>query len=175
MKRRRNRKQRRTKKRTCSGQVPGSRFRWGMRNPAWDSGGGMRHRGGAKCACRMDPSTSGGAAESTSSVYACNPPERASMFNGAKPLSIFFYPHTGCYVFHEVVTRLRNRLSQFLCPHCNDLLAAFLDRQVLHPLHDRVGRHDTCLGSDTVARFDANPQGETPHPTGPLGPLLTRP
>ena len=39
----------------------------------------MRHRGGAKCACRVDPSTSGGAAESSSSMYACNPPEGPSM------------------------------------------------------------------------------------------------
>ena len=39
----------------------------------------MRHRGGAKCACRVDPSTSGGADESTSSMYACNLPEGPSI------------------------------------------------------------------------------------------------
>eukprot|EP00964_Phaeocystis_antarctica_P016668 scaffold9172_cov52-Phaeocystis_antarctica.AAC.4 len=71
----------------------------------------MRHRGGAKCACRVDPSTSGGAAESTSSMYACNPPEGPSMCQRSPqnrlrqvplPLHII-YPHSCGYLSHEAV------------------------------------------------------------------------
>ena len=99
-------------------QVPGS---WGVRNTAWDRGGGMRHRG-AKCACRVDPSTSGGAAESTSSMYACYPPEGPSAVDRcandrrktafahhlANAIPFSFYPHS--YLFDEAVACLMGRL-----------------------------------------------------------------
>eukprot|EP00964_Phaeocystis_antarctica_P110364 scaffold74724_cov61-Phaeocystis_antarctica.AAC.1 len=89
---------------SSTSQVPG-----GCGTPHGVEGGGMRHRGGAKCACRVDPSTSGGAAESTSSMDACNPPEGpvdVPTIN-AKPLAAIvgepahsspysFYPHVPC-------------------------------------------------------------------------------
>ena len=62
--------------------------------------------GGHACAIeeeqkmRLNPSTSGGAAESTSSMYACNPPEGPSMCQRSprnrsltpERIFIFFYP-----------------------------------------------------------------------------------
>ena len=88
-------------------QVPGS---WGVRNTAWDRGGGMRHRG-AKCACRVDPSTSGGAAESTSSCMRATlrrgPSIMPSMSNAYRSLRAW-----SPYYFTPTVTCLMGRLQR---------------------------------------------------------------
>eukprot|EP00964_Phaeocystis_antarctica_P024234 scaffold13589_cov64-Phaeocystis_antarctica.AAC.2 len=100
-------------------QVPG-----GVRNPAWGRGMGMRHRGGAKCACRVDPSTSGGAAENTSSMYACNPPEGPSMCQRAQNRSPYYFTPTvaGSSSRDSYVHTCNELLDQFLDPSCNPVV-----------------------------------------------------
>ena len=77
---------------------------------------------------RLNPSTSGGAAESTSSMYACNPPEGPSMCQQPTiaanrlrlrrspyylpPFGYLFHGavrlfHESGYLFHEAVTYSR--------------------------------------------------------------------
>ena len=64
---------------------------------------------------RLNPSTSGGAAESTSSMYACNPPEGPSTCQRrCSTALLLFYPHRGCYLFDDPVTCLMTRLPGYV-------------------------------------------------------------
>eukprot|EP00964_Phaeocystis_antarctica_P033292 scaffold18897_cov53-Phaeocystis_antarctica.AAC.2 len=150
---------------------PGSRFQvpGGVRNTAWDRGGGMRHRG-AKCACRVDPATSGGAAESTSSCMRATLRRGASMSNAYRSLrtwlSIFFYPHS--YLFDGAAAAVTSSRR----------LPVWGGQQPPHRsffcLEQPATRTSCTLNAtrgsaQTRARLDTNPHKARHHPTRPLG------
>ena len=148
---------------------PGSRFQvpGGVRNPAWRTGGGMRHRGGAKCACRVDPSTSGGAAENTSSMYACNPPEGPSMCQRAQNRSPYYFTPTvaGSSSRDSYVHTCNELLDQFLDPSCNPVARSLNTKHPVPLRHVGSSRHQ-------ATRRDTTPQG---HWAAAPDPELTSP
>ena len=132
---------------------PGSRFQvpGGVRNPAWGRGMGMRHRGGAKCACRVDPSTSGGAAENTSSMYACNPPEGPSMCQRAQNRSPYYFTPTvaGSSSRDSYVHTCNELLDQFLDPSCNPVARSLNTKHPVPLRHVGSSRHQATRRDTT--------------------------